>query len=1038
MCGIAASFGKSASAEDLRKSLSKITHRGQNLYELKTFPCATLGANRLAIIDRSRGNQPSANEKNTVFAVQNGEIFNYQELKSLLSKRGHRFNTDCDTEVLPHLWEEYGPALVSKIDSEMFAFVIYDNRRNEFFAARDPLGVKPLYYAFDNRGGFHLASEIKQLAQFNDIKTIKEFPAGHYFYRGSFTPYFELQTTNAEKNKQVAKHKLKKLIERAVEKRVQTDLPIGVFLSGGVDSSLVMELASRFHHNVTALILGAPGSSDAENAVRFCKERSFPYHLIYPNPDYAKELKELIYYLESYEPLIVRQAFANDLISRAAASLGLKVVLVGEGADELFAGYNEFAQLTEKNINRGCELLLKSLSKGHLMRVDKLAMRHTIEVRTPYLDTELVIYALSIDGRLKIVRDGQHRLTVKAILREVARDYLPDYIVNRYKAPFANGAGLDTGYNYRAEDGALARVAHQKMSDRDAEMIFKRVPQYHFSTREEAYYFSIYQLFGYQKLDEERRRLVIKDNLKDLEDAGEQTRMVIAEFDRLALYFPVYFAAERGYFKKHGLAVDFVATGGDDKTYASLVQSSAQIGMADPMFAMIDNPYTVKGEIIGELVKTAPIRAMSFKTDLRAKNVKELTDHMSQRADVHIGTYQPFSTTNTLSRYFFKHALVSAIHHSKIENSLYTGDVDLAVVLDEQADNLEKRGAQTLFDFRTAEPHFLFSGFAIAQTLETRYRKLVPKFLQAVHDALEEIIKNPERSLKVFKKEFNLSQPEKTFNAYLGAWNRGLKVKQADWDKALHVWRKLYPHLLHDINPFFIAKRKEELILEEFTKGRYARHDPHRIFDMEEVIRENVHNNVPVSLLGFWGASDKSSFNIHDERAIEQLETLNRSVKDIYAPGVHFTAILADEHARLNGYPPHRYGRYLKEVKKVLENRGWSCVFLSAIWKKYGLTDVIVRRALQKMPDGWWQKIPYRRKLETQAGHRASLTDAVEGAKQYYVMRLKEKSFLEKEFPHAIFFAYSDADFQDIYPNMPTLYLYSTKRNVGIPPWFIA
>ena len=191
MCGIAAIFGKSESLRnDLRKSLEKIEHRGSRTHESLIFDACALGANRLAIIDIESGHQPMTNENKNIYAVHNGEIFNYQKLKKELIIKGHRFKTDCDTEVLVHLWEEYKTEMITKIDSEMFAFIIYDRQEGNFFIARDPLGVKPLYYAHDQEGRFFIASEIKQLAQFETIQEIYEFPPGHFYYNGEFTRYF--------------------------------------------------------------------------------------------------------------------------------------------------------------------------------------------------------------------------------------------------------------------------------------------------------------------------------------------------------------------------------------------------------------------------------------------------------------------------------------------------------------------------------------------------------------------------------------------------------------------------------------------------------------------------------------------------------------------------------------------------------------------------------------------------------------------------------------------------------------------------------
>ncbi|OGF22961.1 hypothetical protein A2Y83_05050 [Candidatus Falkowbacteria bacterium RBG_13_39_14] len=292
MCGITAILEKSFrlkngrdKEEFIKKSLDKIKHRGTSIYEYRIFDNGAIGANRLPIVDRENGQQPLLNEDNTIFAAQNGEIFNYKKLKKELEDKGHKFKTDSDTEVLAHLYEEYGEEMIYKLDSEMFAFVIYDIKKNNFFVARDPFGVKPLFYAKEGKTHY-FGSELKQLAQFDFIKEIKIFPKGHYMRNGKLKEYYKLKYSNKIKNLDYAKTKLTELIVEAVKKRVDTDLPIAVLLSGGVDSSLVMEIATRFHKDVTAFILGIPGSSDYEASMRLCKDnkasRQNNFHILHP------------------------------------------------------------------------------------------------------------------------------------------------------------------------------------------------------------------------------------------------------------------------------------------------------------------------------------------------------------------------------------------------------------------------------------------------------------------------------------------------------------------------------------------------------------------------------------------------------------------------------------------------------------------------------------------------------------------------------------------------------------------------------------
>ena len=505
MCGIVAFFGSNLDEDEFKKSLWKISHRGEFQDECLLLEKAFLGANRLALVDAMHGAQPVHNEDKTIFAIQNGEIFNFQELNSVLIKAGHQISSQNDTETLVHLWEEFGTDMVNLLDSEMFAFAIYDKKNNDVFVARDALGVKPLYYAFV-KNNFYCASEVKALVDIKGIE-IKEFPPGHFYFNGKFQKYFNTQILKNEKI-----DNFDALLNAAVKKRVQTNLPIAVFLSGGVDSSLIMELATRYHTDVTALILGSPGSADYKAAVQLCAMKNWKYHIVDPAIDYEEELDQLIYFLETYDPNIVRHAFANHILSKFAHERNFKIILTGEGADELFAGYNEFLSLHPSKINKGCRLLLNSMSKGNLMRVDKMAMRHTVETRCPFFDIELIDLAMSIPGENKI-SDKNVQKTTKFILRTLAEKYLPEDIAWREKVPFANGAGMDVGFNYTKQDGIFSQIAAKNISDVDFFEISNRNPIYKIKTKEEALFLKFYIEHGYDKYIDGRERLIVKDTL---------------------------------------------------------------------------------------------------------------------------------------------------------------------------------------------------------------------------------------------------------------------------------------------------------------------------------------------------------------------------------------------------------------------------------------------------------------------------------------------------------------------------------------------
>lgn len=1026
MCGIIGVFGNNNTSQRALASLEKIVHRGSNTQELRDFPNATLGANRLPIVDREFGKQPLSNEDNTIFAVQNGEIFNYKELQKELKEKGHAFKTNSDTEVLAHLYEEYQEKMIDKIDSEMFAFIIYDVKTDSVFAARDHLGVKPLYYATDQTGQFYFASEAKQLSFFDDIEEIKIFPPGHYYKNRKFKRYSKLKVSNNYKNESEVISKLEVRLVNAVKKRVQTDLPIGVLLSGGVDSSLIMEIATRLHPDVTAIILGYHGSSDYEFALRLCKERGYKYHIVRPDVDYEKELDQLIYHLETYEPLIIRHSFSLDICSREAQRLGLRIVLVGEGSDELFGGYNEFSSLPSKLINKGCEMLIKSLCVGHLQRVDRMSMKHTIEVRCPFFDKDVTELALQISGDLKVKRKN-HQITTKYIIRKVAENFLPDYIAWRYKVPFSNGAGMNVGNNFKAQDGDVAKMVLKKPeANIDSELLKK----YCVDTREGKYYLKKYIEYGFNKIVDSEKRLIVKDNLNELYKT-KKTRFVVAEFDRLALYFPVYFAAESGYFKLHNLEVDFIVTGGDDRTYASLVNNSAHIGLADPMFAMFENTEGVKGEIIGELVKVIPNVAVTIKPSVQISQAEDFAKYK-------VGTFQKFTTTHSVAKYFLPlNTEIVPYNYEELIKKLINRKIDVAIVIPEQAIDLATLGGRIVFDFKIIGKNFLFSGFTISNFLDPKYKKELRSFLSAVRESTRYILKNKDEAFETFQKLFPyLKDQQSVFDYHLNVWSPTIKVEDIDYNAAYKMWKHNYPELLEEYLPYFRTKSLADPVIDKINARSFRRDFPFLEDRLEELIINSMNKKTALKFVGFWGAGNKNKITAADKKIVSRLKEYFKEIELALGEKTEVTFILADEHAKNNGFSSMVYINYLFEVQKYLEENGFKTLRLSALWKKWNLNQASITQVLKKKAGKWWNDVPIARQLENQSEKRFQLKDKMTGAKKYYIMRMLEKPHLEKEFRGSTFFAFSDGIMQTIYPKLPTIYLNTKKRGLGEVPWF--
>ena len=1024
MCGITAIFGNYKEKEDFVKtSLDKIQHRGTSIFEYKIFNNGALGANRLPIVDREHGQQPLSNEDNTIFAVQNGEIFNYISLKEMLQKKGHKFKTNCDTEVLAHLYEEFGEKLIDYIDSEMFSFVIYDSKKDKFFVARDRFGVKPLFYAID-KNNFYFGSELKQLVQFDFIKEVKIFPKGHYMVDGKLKKYYDLKYDNSVKNLEHAKTKLTNLIVEAVKKRVDTDLPIAVLLSGGVDSSLIMEIATRFHKDVTAFILGIPGSSDYEAAVRLCKDNNYKYKIVYPNVDYAKEFEKLIYHLELYEAQVIRQSFALDILAKEVVRAGYRIALVGEASDEIFGGYNEFSRLKDENINRGCFMITNDLEKSHNVRVDRMSMKHTLETRAPFFDTKVVEFAMKIDGKLKVKREN-HQITTKYILRKVAEQFLPDYIAWRYKVPFANGAGMNVGYNFRSQDGDVAKAV---LSYKKASLDKKTREKYGFLTDEELVYFDTYKTFKFDKLFNNWQRIITKETLSKIDENPNEIRILVAEFGRLPLYFPVYLASRLKIYKKHKLDVDFITSGGDDLTYNSLLSGSAQIGIADPIFTFTEN-FTTKGKIIGQLVGKVPIVAVTLNPSIKLTQINDLEKYK-------IGTFQEYSTTNTLMKELLPTKELIPIKYSEITQALKDRKIDIGIMTPDLAYDLMGKGGHIVYKFEDKFGDYLFTGVTICDNLDPRFHPAIKSFLASIKESVNLIKKNKKEAFAQFKAEFpEMLNHEEMFDYLLHFWNKKLTISESGIKRAKHTWQKVYPWLLKSNMPQFIKPRTEDKIIKILSDRDISRDIPYMEDKMADIISQNISEKTPISLVGFWGASDKHKFDEKDNDAINKFKSLTSEIRNLHKPGIEFTFILADEHARLNKYNKEAYTPYLKEIEKKLKEAGFKTIFLSEIWKKYKISEELVYAKLNKLSDSEWKDLINHKELEKSSKNRG-FKDYKQEAKQYFICRKIESEAMLKEFPNMIFNTYGEDIHQNLFPDCPTLYFWVTNRGYTISPWF--
>lgn len=507
MCGIAGIINaeKNSAETKVIKMLAQIEHRGNNNYEYRIFDNAALGTNRLAIVDREKAKQPISSKDGRYTIIYNGEIYNYKPLKEKLINEGYKFLTDSDTETLLAGYIKWGVKILDEIVG-MYGFVIYDNQNKTFFAARDIIGVKPLYYAEGKNREIYFASEIKELAIFSEIKTIKELPPGYYLENSlKAKKYFDLKRKRKYSDEEFVVNKLRELFDNAVKIRVDTDLPVGVQVSGGVDSTAVLTTAIKYHNNVTAIIVGAEGAEDPVYAERFCKENNIKYiKQIEPIEKWQEHWNELIeqaiYTGESIEPNPVRNMPMNMIASKLAKKHGLRIVLLGEGADELCAGYPEFREeLDMKVVDEKLRKFIGDLHRTQLQRVDRASMFYTVENRTPFLDRNFVEFALQIDPQLflKKMTDGQ--VQEKYVLRQAVKDRLPEYIYNRPKLAFNAGTGMGSnGPDHKAQFFLEEKYSQEEYA-KDKVALSKQIKYFNISSKIETYLLKRALQYGYGK-----------------------------------------------------------------------------------------------------------------------------------------------------------------------------------------------------------------------------------------------------------------------------------------------------------------------------------------------------------------------------------------------------------------------------------------------------------------------------------------------------------------------------------------------------------
>ena len=428
MCGILGAYG--AAEISIQDQLPILKHRGPDHQDTIQVNDVILGHTRLAIVDIEHGQQPLQSPDGRYTLICNGEIYNHKAIRQQMPD--YPFQTDTDSEVIIALYQQHGTRAVEMLDG-MFGFALYDRQEDTILLARDPIGIKPLYYGWQD-DTLYFASEIKSLHHIVD--ELNEFPPGHYYCGGDVVQYYDL--TNLPITAPPSLQDIRDSLTQAVRKRLMSDVPLGVYLSGGLDSTIIAALVAQEKPDVHSFAVGVEGSSDLENARRAAETLGTNHHeYVYTPEEIQEALPEIIYYLESFDPSLVRSAIPNYFLARMTRKY-VTVVLTGEGADELYAGYHYLKRFDDNMLHDELIQLTATLYNCNLQRCDRMTMAHSIEARVPFLDTEFVALSMCVPKSEKIHPSTQ---TEKWALRHAFSDILPDHVTWRRKEQFSQGAG---------------------------------------------------------------------------------------------------------------------------------------------------------------------------------------------------------------------------------------------------------------------------------------------------------------------------------------------------------------------------------------------------------------------------------------------------------------------------------------------------------------------------------------------------------------------------------------------------------------------
>ena len=500
MCGIVCAFN-TKNNDSLRPKVLEmaktIRHRGPDWSGIYSNENAIVAHERLAIVDPSSGQQPLFSKNKRFVLAANGEIYNHMELRKEFPE--YEFLTKSDCEVILALYEKYGCDFLDKLNG-IYAFSIYDSLKDEYFIARDHMGIIPLYIGWDEQDVFYVSSELKALE--GQCNKIELFPPGNYFHSSDkkFVSWYNRDWRDFENVKDLESdiNKLRESLESAVHRQLMSDVPYGVLLSGGLDSSITSAIAKKYSQKriesndkqpawwpqLHSFSVGLEGSPDLAAAKKVADYIGTIHHeIVFTIQEGLDAIKDVIYNLETYDITTIRASTPMYLMARVIKSMGIKMVLSGEGADELFGGYLYFHKAP--NAREFHEETVRKLDKLHMydcLRANKSLAAWGVEGRVPFLDKEFIDVAMTLNPKDKMIHGDRIE---KWILRKAFEDYLPKEIVWRQKEQFSDGVGyswIDT----------LKTVVEKLISDEQLSNAAQKFPTQPPGTKEEYYYRSLF------------------------------------------------------------------------------------------------------------------------------------------------------------------------------------------------------------------------------------------------------------------------------------------------------------------------------------------------------------------------------------------------------------------------------------------------------------------------------------------------------------------------------------------------------------------